>query len=351
MEAKIETKIFRVTKENTDEIKLAGRVISNGGTVVFPTETVYGLGANALDSEACAKIYAAKGRPSDNPLIIHVADFHISKYVSHVSEKAEVLMESFWPGPLTIILPKSEVIPELVTGGLNSVAVRMPSNKIARMLIEFAGVPIAAPSANISGRPSPTTIEHCIEDLSGRVDMIIGGEKCDVGLESTIVDATSENITILRPGAITKAMLEEVVGKVEVDPACISKMEEGQKPKAPGMKYRHYAPKAKLTIIKGDNDKMVSYINSRVAESKDKGIRVGVMGTEENIGKYNADSIISIGSKNSMGIIAANLFDCLREFDKIEVDQIFSEGFSEDGIGMAIMNRLKKAAGYNIIEV
>lgn len=347
----METRIFRVTKNSIEKIKLAGKILADGGTVVFPTETVYGLGANALSAEACTKIYAAKGRPQDNPLIVHVADFDISKYVSRIPKKAEQLMESFWPGPLTIIMPKSELIPELVTGGLDSVALRMPSNRIARMLIEFAGIPVAAPSANLSGRPSPTTIEHCIEDLSGRVDMIIGGEKCNVGLESTVVDATGDSVVILRPGAITKSMLEEVVGEVGVDPACMGMLEEGQRPKSPGMKYRHYAPKAKLVIVKGEPEKVISYINARAAENSSNGIRTGVMSTDENAAQYQDATVVRIGSVELPGIIAANLFDCLREFDRIKVDQIYSEGFEEDGIGMAIMNRLKKAAGFNIVQV
>lgn len=346
----MDTKVCYVTTDNEQEIKSAGKVISGGGTVVFPTETVYGLGANALDVVACAKIFKAKGRPQDNPLIVHVADFDISKYVSSISDNARKLMESFWPGPITIIMLKSELIPDIVTAGLDNVGLRMPISKIARMLIQYSGVPIAAPSANLSGKPSPTTIEHCIDDLSGSVDMIIGGDRCEVGLESTVVDATGEKVIILRPGAITKDMLEQIVGEVEVDPAIMGQLAEGEKPRAPGMKYRHYAPKAIMTIVKGTDKKVVEAINKKVALLKAEGYRVGILGTEENIGEYIADSVISIGSKNSLGIIAANLFDCLREFDKIEVDYIFAEGFTEDGIGLAIMNRLKKAAGHNVVE-
>lgn len=349
----MDTKVYYINENDIDidKIKLGAEIIKNGGTVVFPTETVYGLGANALDSDACKKIFIAKGRPGDNPLIVHVADFDISKYVKYVPENAKKLMESFWPGPLTIIMPKSENIPEVVTAGLDSVGIRMPFNKIARRLIEYAGVPIAAPSANISGKPSPTCIEHCIDDLTGRVDMIIGGDKCDIGLESTVVDTTGPIVTILRPGGITKSMLEEVLGKVEIDPGIMGEIGEGVIPKAPGMKYRHYAPVAELTIVKGKTDNVCKYINEKVKELQGKRFKIGILGTDENIGKYEGNAIISIGSRNSPGIIAANLFDCLREFDKIEVDYIFAEGFPEDGIGLAIMNRLKKAAGNSVVEV
>lgn len=349
----MDTKVFYITKDDIDKIKMGAEIIRNGGTVVFPTETVYGLGANALDPGACLKIFKAKGRPQDNPLIIHVADFDILKYVKHISNDARKLMESFWPGPLTIIMPKADIIPELVTAGLESVAIRMPENRIARKLIEFAGVPVAAPSANISGKPSPTTIEHCIDDLAGRVDMILGGEKSEVGLESTVVDTTSEFVTILRPGGITKDMLEEVlgIGKVRMDIAVAEKLPEGVTPRSPGMKYRHYSPDAPLTIVKGSPDNVIDFINDRKSELEGKGLKIGYLGTEENLEKYKGNYGISIGSRKTPGIIAANLFDCLREFDKMKVDYIFAEGFSEEGIGLAIMNRLRKAAGYNIIEV
>lgn len=347
----METKIFHIDEEDKSVVKQAAEVIKSGGTVVFPTETVYGLGANALDKDACKKIFEAKGRPQDNPLIVHVADFDISKYVIRVPEKARLLMDAFWPGPLTIIMEKSSLIPDEVTGGLKSVALRMPENKIARTLIQYAKLPIAAPSANISGKPSPTTIEHCIEDLKGKVDMIIGKERCEVGIESTVVDATGDEVIILRPGFITEDMLREVAGKVSIDPAIMKKPDEHTKPKAPGMKYRHYAPKAPMRIIRGEEEKVVLYINEKIDELKRDGLKIGVMAVEENIEKYRTEYVISLGSKKNPGIIAANLFDCLREFDKIDVDYIYSEGFCEDGLGLAIMNRLKKAAGYNIIDV
>ncbi|KRQ87749.1 Threonylcarbamoyl-AMP synthase [Caloramator mitchellensis] len=344
----MDTKVYYINERDTEKIKEAAQVIQNGGLVVFPTETVYGLGANALSPEACKKIFIAKGRPQDNPLIVHVADFDISRYVEYIPENAKKLMEAFWPGPLTIIMPKSNLIPDVVTAGLDSVAIRMPENKLARRLIEFSNCPIAAPSANISGRPSPTSIEHCIEDLNGRVDMIIGGERAKVGLESTVVDATEGTITILRPGFITKEDLEEVVGVVKIDPAIKN---EDFKPKSPGMKYRHYAPKSPLNIIMGDLNKVVDYINENVYNMKKQGKKVGVMMTDETIEKVDAEVKISLGSIESPGLIAANLFDALREFDKMEVDFIYSIGFEERGLFAAIMNRLKKAAGNNVIFV
>jgi L-threonylcarbamoyladenylate synthase len=349
----MDTEVYYINENDIDIeiIKKAAEVIKSGGTVVFPTETVYGLGANALSAEACQKIFEAKGRPQDNPLIVHVADFDVSKYVKYVPDNAKRLMEAFWPGPLTIIMPKSDTIPEKVTGGLDSVAIRMPENKTARKLIELAGVPIAAPSANTSGRPSPTTIEHCIEDLKGKVNMIIGGEKCEVGLESTVVDTTGDSVVILRPGGVTKEMLESVVGEVLIDPAIMNKPSKDLVPKSPGMKYRHYAPKAPVTIVKGELDNIVTYINNRTREFESNGYRVGVMATEENFENYSSKYKLSIGSRKHLGIIAANLFDCLREFDKIDVNYIFAEGFSEEGLGLAIMNRLKKAAAYNVVEV
>lgn len=344
----MDTKVYRINERDIDIIDQAAAVIRGGGIVAFPTETVYGLGANALDGEASKKIFAAKGRPQDNPLIVHVADFDVSSYVKTIPHKAMLLMEAFWPGPITIIMKKSDIIPDTVTAGLDSVGIRMPENRVARKLIEASGVPIAAPSANLSGKPSPTTIEHCIEDLTGKVDMIIGGDRAEVGLESTVVDTSEDKITILRPGAITLEMLEEVVGEVFIDPAINGITDKNIVPRAPGMKYRHYAPKAPLVIIKGDRNRVVEYINNKAKESTEK---IGVMAADETCHMYNVEHVISIGSRKNPGKIAANLFDSLREFDKIDISLIYSEGFPEVGLGMAIMNRLKKAAGYKIIEV
>jgi L-threonylcarbamoyladenylate synthase len=347
------TKVVMVDENNLDKniIEEAGTVIREGGLVAFPTETVYGLGANALDEEAVKKIFVAKGRPQDNPLIVHVADFDLEPLVKNIPEVAVKLMESFWPGPLTIILEKSELIPDVTSAGLSSVGIRMPSNNISRELIRAAGVPIAAPSANISGRPSPTEASRCVEDLEGRVDFILGGGSCKVGLESTIVDCTSNPPCVLRPGGVTLDMLRKVDSAIYIDPAVMKKAEGNFKPKAPGMKYRHYAPKAPMKIIQGDLQKTIEIIKEIVQNSIDENKQVGILATEESIDKYPQGMVISLGSRTDVESIGKNLFEALRRFDDAGVDIILSEAFEEDGFGTAVMNRLKKSAGYDIIQV
>ncbi|MCY6369830.1 L-threonylcarbamoyladenylate synthase [Clostridium ganghwense] len=346
------TKVELLNKEkpNMKVLEKAGKIIRNGGLVAFPTETVYGLGANALDDEAVQKIFIAKGRPQDNPLIIHVADFNIEQFVKEVPLIAKKMMEEFWPGPLTLIMKKSDEIPSVTSAGLESVGIRMPANNVAKGLIKEAGVPIAAPSANISGRPSPTEIERCIQDLDGKVDYIIGGEKCNVGLESTIVDCTVDPPCILRPGGITVEMLREIDDRVYIDPAIMKKPEENFKPKAPGMKYRHYAPKAPVKIITGDLKKSIAKIQEIVQNYIDANMKVGIMATDETIEEYSNAIIKSLGSREDLYSIGKNLFQVLREFDDEKVDIILSEAFDEKGMGIAIMNRLKKAAGFDIIK-
>ena len=346
----MKTIIEKVDKnqQNTDVIREAGRILKEGGLVAFPTETVYGLGADALNEDAAKKIYAAKGRPSDNPLIIHITNMKaLEKIVSEIPEKAKKIAEKYWPGPLTMIFNKSEIVPYGTTGGLDTVAVRMPVDEIAREVIDAGGGYIAAPSANTSGRPSPTTAQHVAEDLTGRVDMIIDGGAVEIGVESSILDVTVEPPMILRPGAITKEMFEKVIGEVAVDRTLI-KPDSKQVPKAPGMKYRHYAPKADLTIIEGPLDKVVKEINKRAEEKIDAGYKVGVIGTEETVEDYLAGDIKCIGTREDESTIAANLFRILREFDDDRVDYIYSESFDTAGIGSAIMNRLLKAAGHHI---
>lgn len=335
-------------QQNTDIIREAGRILKEGGLVAFPTETVYGLGADALNEDAAKKIYAAKGRPSDNPLIIHITNMKaLEKIVSGIPEKARKVAEKYWPGPLTMIFNKSEIVPYGTTGGLDTVAVRMPVDEIAREVIDAGGGYIAAPSANTSGRPSPTTAQHVAEDLTGRVDMIVDGGAVKIGVESTILDVTVEPPMILRPGAITKEMFEEVIGEVTVDRTLI-KPDSKQVPKAPGMKYRHYAPKADLTIIEGPLEKVVKEINKRAGEKADAGYKVGVIGTEETVADYQTGDVKCIGTRTDESTIAANLFRILREFDDDKVDYIYSESFDTAGIGSAIMNRLLKAAGHHI---
>lgn len=349
----METKVAIIKDINTDIrfIEEAGKVIRNGGTVAFPTETVYGLGANALDDEAVRKIFIAKGRPQDNPLIIHVSTKEISELVKDVPEVAQKIIDKFWPGPLTVILEKKDIIPNVTSANLNTIGIRMPNSEIALKLIELAERPIAAPSANISGRPSPTEVERCVEDLNGRVDYIIGGESSDIGVESTIVDCTVNPPLVLRPGGITLEMLKEINPEIELDKALKSKPNDDFKPKAPGMKYKHYAPNAHLKIIKGKNEKTIEIINEIVENYIEKGNDVAILTTNENLNKFNNGKVISLGSENNLKEIAKNLFEALRKCDDLRVQYILCQGFEENGVGLAIMNRLNKAAGYDILEV
>ncbi len=333
-------------KINAQTIRQAGDVIKNGGLVAFPTETVYGLGGDGLNPDSARKIYEAKGRPSDNPLIIHICRMEdLGFLVKDIPPKARKLAEAFWPGPLTMVLPKADCVPKETTGGLDTVAVRMPSHKVALAFIEAAGGFVAAPSANLSGRPSPTLAKYVLEDMDGRVDMIIDGGDIDIGLESTIVDLTEDVPMILRPGYITLDMLKDVLGEVSCDPT-ITDENCQERPKAPGMRYRHYAPKGDMLIIDGSPDAVVSEINTLVIQSKNEGMKTGVIATRENADKYNADVVKVIGGREEETAIAAALYRILREFDDEEVDAIYSECFASDGIGQAIMNRLLKAAGH-----
>ncbi|GFP77352.1 L-threonylcarbamoyladenylate synthase [Clostridium fungisolvens] len=347
---KTEVKIINNVEESVDDIKRAAECIKSGGTVVFPTETVYGLGADALNENAVKKIFIAKGRPQDNPLIIHVASKNVEKYAQDVPKVAEKLMDKFWPGPLTILFNKKPIVPDITSAGLSTIGIRMPEDKLALKLIEFSETAIAAPSANISGRPSPTDIYRCIEDLNEKVDFIIGGNESNVGLESTIIDCTVTPPCVLRPGGITLEMLREVDPEVYIDAAIMKKPSEDIKPKAPGMKYRHYAPKAKVSIVEGSLEKSVEKINEIVQNYIEKGFQVGIMATEETKNLYKQGNIISLGSRNNIEEVAKNLFETLRKFDDSAVDYIISEAFTEDGMGLAIMNRLRKAAGFDIIK-
>lgn len=332
-------------------IQEAAEILRAGGLVAFPTETVYGLGGNGLDEAACEKIYLAKGRPSDNPLILHISERdELKRIVRDVSPKAKKLMDAFWPGPLTLIFPRTEAVPLRTTGGLDTVAVRFPSHPVARAIIRAAGVPIAAPSANSSGKPSPTRASHVEFDLSGKIDMIVDGGASEWGLESTIVDVSGETPTILRPGAVTKEMLEETVGEIAVDPAILSKPDGAFRPKAPGMKYTHYAPKAEVWLVRGSREAVAACINRLAAAERKAGKEIGVMATTETEGLYQADVVLSLGSREKPEEIGSNLFKTLRKFDFLGMDKVYAEVFPEDGEGMAIMNRLNKAAGYRAID-
>ena len=406
----METKRIIIEDRNhikDEELKEAASILRSGGLVAFPTETVYGLGGNALDEDAARKIYAAKGRPSDNPLIAHVSCVEeVAPLVKEIPEAGRKLMEAFWPGPLTMIFPKSEKVPYGTTGGLDTVAIRMPDDPVANRLIALAGVPVAAPSANTSGRPSPTTADHVWQDMNGRIEMIIDGGPVGIGVESTIVDVSSAVPAVLRPGAITMEMLAEVLGEISVDPAILGPLSADVRPKAPGMKYKHYAPKADLTLVEpgtgteresgaeqvtgaeqktgaeqvtgaeqknGAEQKtgadrntgadpetgldetqlqaMICKVRELSREKIEAGYKVGVICTDESRGCYTDGEVRSIGARKSQASVAHNLYALLREFDDLGVDYIFSESFPKDHLGQAIMNRLSKAAGYKIVKV
>lgn len=347
------TELIQITERDSDVLDRAGRIIRDGGLVAFPTETVYGLGGNALNSESSRKIYEAKGRPSDNPLIIHIADMDaMPQIVSEITDEVRKLAEAFWPGPLTMILHKTDAVPYETTGGLDTVAVRMPSHPIALEFIRRSGGYVAAPSANTSGKPSPTLAAYVAEDMDGRIDMILDGGQVGIGLESTIVDMTVTPPQILRPGYITEEMLETVLGRVSADETMMHSREDcGQAPKAPGMKYRHYAPVGELVIVQGEPDEVTDYINRQASIDRNAGEKVGVIATSEQAQRYVADTVKSVGSRSDEEMIAHRLYAILREFDDEKVTRIYSEAFSTEGLGQAIMNRLLKAAGHNVVNL
>lgn len=349
----IDNKIL--SEHDKEKIKKAADILRNGGLVAFPTETVYGLGGNALLNTASAAIYKAKGRPSDNPLIVHISTIEeLGPLVKKIPKEAELLAEKYWPGPLTMIFEKADIVPYETTGGLDTVAVRMPSHSVAAELIRQAGLPVAAPSANVSGRPSPTTAAHCIEDLTGRVDAIIDGGSADIGVESSIVDLSGERPILLRPGAVTIEMLRDTLGmEIGMDAALKGPLRDGERPKAPGMKYRHYAPKAPMTLIVGDNT--VAFLEKILAMSNESKSPMLLCTSElideiKGLGEKIPENVrvMLLGSRNNPKGIAAMLFDALRETDAENADMILAEGISEDHIGMAVMNRMKKAAGWKI---
>ena len=336
-----------INKPDQDLISLFANMLADGKTVIFPTETVYGLGANALDEDAAIKIYQAKGRPSDNPLLVHVADKEdVYDLVENVDDRAKLLMDKFWPGPLTIVFKKKAIIPDRTSGGLDTVAIRMPSDQVARDLIRQAGVPIAAPSANISGRPSPTKPEHIIRDMDGRVDGILVGGPCDYGVESTIIDLSEDLAMVLRPGSITLEMLGEVLGRVDLDPSLKNK-DDNIRAKAPGMKYKHYSPQAQVYIVKADNlEGFAERVDSLCEDNAKKGLKIGVMTMNYDQHSYQA-KVFDLGGSDTE--VAKNLFDSLISLDRESIDIAYVPYFEERGIGVAIMNRLKKAAAYRII--
>ena len=350
----MQTQVVKITniKAQKHMLEEAGAIIRRGGLVAFPTETVYGLGANGLDGPACKGIYAAKGRPSDNPLILHVASRHmIGAIAAEVTPLAEKLLAAFCPGPITLIMKRKPSVPDEITGGLPTVGIRMPESDVARAFIKAAGVPVAAPSANISGRPSPTTAEAVLHDLEGRVPLILDGGPCHFGVESTIVDSTGSQAVILRPGAITEEMLAEVAGEVLIDPALVG---ADAIPKAPGMKYKHYAPQAPLVLIEGEPEKIAPAMQGEIRRLQAEGHRVGVIASREvldSLGQMVPPELrADYGGQGDLPAIAANLYEALRYFDDTGADRLLAEGTTSEGLGLAIMNRLRKASGFHSIQ-
>lgn len=342
--------ITQVKPVSPESIEEAAQLIRDGELVGMPTETVYGLGANALDETAVRKIFAAKGRPADNPLIVHVSCLQeIAPLVKEIPESAKRLMEAFWPGPMTLILPKSDAIPSVVSAGLDTVGIRLPSSEAARALIRAAGRPIAAPSANRSGRPSPTTAQHVFEDMDGRIPLILDGGASEVGVESSVIDATGEVPVILRPGGITPEMVERVLGDVRVDEHVMSPLAEGDVVRSPGMKYKHYAPKAKTVIFDGEAERVIAAICARYDAAEASGERPAILGFDEH--DFGTRTRISLGSVKRPQDAAARLFGALRELDERGETVALCEAVEATGIGLAVMNRMGRAAGFDIERV
>jgi L-threonylcarbamoyladenylate synthase len=338
----VKTQVLKIDRKRPQpsHIREAVNVIKSGGLVAFPTETVYGLGANALDAKAVKRIFVAKGRPSDNPLIVHIADKDDVKMLAgQVPDTAWKLIDRFWPGPLTIVLKKSKIVPKITTGGLDSVAIRMPKSKIACRIIRESKTPIAAPSANYFGRPSPTKAEHVIEDMRGRIDMIIDGGQTRIGIESTVIDLTAKTPTLLRPGGVTLEQLKKTLGKVRVHPQIRGQKSKGRV-RSPGMKYKHYSPRAQVILITGKSDNVRKRINAMIAELKNAGKRVGIIVADK--APYDVDAAKFVGARHEN--LAATLFKTFREFDSMKIDVILVQGVPKKGLGLGIMNRLEKAA-------
>ena len=331
-----------ITPPTDEAIKRAGEILKGGGLVAIPTETVYGLAANALDETAVKSIYSAKGRPSDNPLIVHISDFsQWGALVEAIPENALYLAKEYWPGPLTIILRKSALIPTATSGGLETVAVRFPSNETARRVIDAAGVPLAAPSANISGKPSPTKARHVFDDLNGKIEMIIDGGDCEVGVESTVITLAGEKPTLLRPGGVTVKMLEKVLGKIEISPAVLNKLETGEEAASPGMKYRHYSPKAEIVLVQGSFERFRS-----VLEENDGAVALCF---DEDAEMLDGVKSVTIGAEGDFDGQAHRLFDTLRRLDDIGAKKVFARLPKTDGVSLAVYNRLIRSAGFRII--
>jgi len=337
-------------KPKMGTIRIAADFIKKGGLVAFPTETVYGLGADALNSKAVLAVFEAKKRPLDNPPIVHVGNpKDVYNLVKEVPPKAEKLMKNFWPGPLTLIFKRSNIVPDVTVAGLDTIAIRMPRHNVALALLRGSGCPIAAPSANLAGKPSPTTAKHVWDDLNGRIDAILDAGPTNIGVESTVLDLTVDPPQILRPGGTVYEVLRKFLGKVELHPVAVAEKElQIEKVRSPGMKHKHYAPNADVIVVEGEVSAVMEKVKELAKFYKQKGIKVGVLATDETVGYYEADIVKSLGSRNDLAVIAKNLFRLLREFDLDCVDVIIAEGIPAEGLGLAVMNRLRKASGYKI---
>ena len=348
------TLVLKVDSEEPDveKIHVAADFIKRGGLVAFPTETVYGLGANALNAEAVLALFEAKKRPLDNPPIVHVCDVKdVCRLAETVPSQAEALMERFWPGPLTLIFKRSDVVPDVTVAGLDTIAVRMPRHNVALALIRESNCPIAAPSANLAGRPSPTSAEHVLDDLGGRIGAVLDAGPTVVGVESTVLDLTVDPPQVLRPGGTTFEVLREVLGRVELNPAVTAeKALRMEKVRSPGLRHKHYAPDAEVVVVEGEVDAVVAKVDELVKLYREDGRRVGVLATDETVSRYSADVVKSLGSRGDLAVVARNLFRLLREFDLEGVDVIVAEGVPAEGLGLAVMNRLRKASGYHIVK-
>ncbi|MGA3110571.1 MAG: L-threonylcarbamoyladenylate synthase [Candidatus Bathyarchaeia archaeon] len=349
-----QTLTLKVDSENpaASKIEIAARFIRKGGLVAFPTETVYGLGADALNAEAVLALFDAKKRPLDNPPIVHVADpSEVCRLVEGVPKRAGLLMQKFWPGPLTLVFKRSNLLPSVTVAGLNTVAIRMPKHNVALALIRGSGCPIAAPSANLAGKPSPTTAQHVFDDLNGRIDVILDGGATNIGVESTVVDMSVDPPMVLRPGGIPFESLKQVLSDMVLHPFVLAEAElPMEKTRSPGMRHKHYAPKAEVILVEGNVSAVVTKVKDLTESYRQKKVKVGVLATDETQASYKADVVKSLGSRFDLTLVAQNLFRMLREVDAENVGVIIAEGVSSEGLGLAVMNRLRKASGYHIIK-
>jgi L-threonylcarbamoyladenylate synthase len=348
------TVVYKVNSEEpeNEKIQAAAAIIKAGGLVAFPTETVYGLGADALNADAVLALFAAKNRPLDNPPIIHVEKASdVYKLADEMSPKAELLMKQFWPGPLTLVFSRYATVPDVTTAGLDTVAVRMPNHKVALALIRESGCPIAAPSANLAEKPSPTSAKHVLDDLDGRIDAVLDGGPTQIGVESTVLDVSVDPPVLLRPGGTALEALRKAIGEVKLHPFILAEAElPAEQARSPGMQHKHYAPKAQVILIEGVVPAVMSKVKELTAACWMQDKRVGVLATDETAWAYEAEVVKSMGSRRNVDAMAPNLFRLLREFDNENVDVILAEGVPTEGLGLAVMNRLRKASGYNIVK-